>query len=344
MKISAWHKNKGDSVELKLDYENLDDYDKVYIAKVFTDTPIDEEILLKENVVYGGTGFFFDKAEPLPYEIEHTMPDYHLYDDWLNTKPDKESSKYKYYTQFSIGYLTRKCFRKCPFCVNQNYDKVELASPLSEFNSPERKKICLLDDNFFGSPDWKRLGEELQATGKRFVFHQGLDERLLTEEKAEFLATSKYDASLRFAFDNIADKDIITKKIKLLRKHTSRLTQFYLFTGFDREGKYDDAFWKQDLLDLMERIKILMEYGCLPYVMRHKNFEKSPYRGFYINVASWANQQRLFSKMTLVDYCNLYKPTSVTHKYHRDALRDIPELEKYVNLRYWEEKGKALAE
>ena len=84
MKLSGHHKSLGNTVTLKTDYNDLLDYDHVYISKVFTDTPIDEKILLYKNVSYGGTGFFYDKAPPLPYEIEHHMPDYHLYDEWIN--------------------------------------------------------------------------------------------------------------------------------------------------------------------------------------------------------------------------------------------------------------------
>ena len=39
-----------------------------------------------------------------------------------------------------------------------------------------------------------------------------------------------------------------------------------------------------------------MKYGCLPYVMRYKDFENSPYRGTYINLASWCNQPHQFKK------------------------------------------------
>ena len=104
MKISAFHKSQGDHVILKMDYENLEQYDKVYISKVFIDTEIpmekedktmkneetvgeyysDHPLLCLPNVEYGGTGFFYDKALPLPTEIEHIMPDYHLYDDVVN--------------------------------------------------------------------------------------------------------------------------------------------------------------------------------------------------------------------------------------------------------------------
>lgn len=165
MKISGYHKQNGDDVTLKLDYCGLDAFDKVYIAKVFTDTPIPYDTLwgnplTKSNVEYGGTGFFYDKAQPLPPEIEHTMPDYHLYDNQFSANT-KDKAKFKYYTDYSIGYLTRGCFRHCPFCVNQNSNRVVAHSPLTEFLDSNRKKICLLDDNFFGFNGWKKLLREL---------------------------------------------------------------------------------------------------------------------------------------------------------------------------------------
>ena len=71
MKIAAYHKQKGDSVDLLFDYDDVSKYDKVYISKVFTDTPVPDGILDLPYVEYGGTGFFYDKAPTLPYEIEH---------------------------------------------------------------------------------------------------------------------------------------------------------------------------------------------------------------------------------------------------------------------------------
>ena len=113
-KISGYYKKIGDNVILKTDYHNLSDFDKIFIAKVFTDTPIDSEILKLPNVIYGGTGFFYDHAKPLPFEIEHSMPDYHLYDDWLKLH-DKGGTEFKAYKDYSIGFLTRGCFRHCIF-------------------------------------------------------------------------------------------------------------------------------------------------------------------------------------------------------------------------------------
>ena len=158
MKISGYYKANGADVTLKIDYDDLQLFDKVYVAKVFTDTltpsaGLFDDPLNAPNVIKGGTGFFYDKAEPLPYEIEHAMPDYHLYDGLCN---------FHTYTDYSIGYLTRGCFRHCPFCVNRCSSKVVAHSPLKEFFDSTRKKICLLDDNFFGFDGWKDLLLELR--------------------------------------------------------------------------------------------------------------------------------------------------------------------------------------
>ena len=122
MKISGFHKQMGDQIHLLTEYSGFNEFDKVYLSKVFTATRYPPEVLKMENVEYGGTGFYLDQAPELPYEIEHAMPDYSLYADWLKGKGEegKKSKKYKYYRDYSIGFLTRGCFRQCPFCVNKN--------------------------------------------------------------------------------------------------------------------------------------------------------------------------------------------------------------------------------
>ena len=149
MKLSGYHKARGDEVTLKTDYDNLHVFDKVYIAKVFTKTKVDDKILLLPNVQYGGTGFFYDNAPSLPVEVEHCAPDYSLYDGYVQAQVDKgmKSSALKCFTDYSIGFLTRDCFRKCGFCVNKKYDYCAIHSPLEEFYDSRRKKIMLLDDN-----------------------------------------------------------------------------------------------------------------------------------------------------------------------------------------------------
>ena len=302
MKISGWHKRQGDAVIFKANYDGLNVFDKVYVAKVFTDTPTPTNGLFGDsldapNIIKGGTGFFYDKAKPLPDEIEHTMPDYHLYDGTCN---------FHTYTDYSIGYLTRGCFRHCPFCVNRRSNKVIAHSPLKEFYDETRKKICLLDDNFLGFDGWKDLLLELRATGKPFVFKQGLDVRLLDDEKAELLFSSRYDGDYIFAFDDPKDAPLIEDKILLLDRYVkfkNRRIKFYVLCAFDRTNKYDENFWLQDIEDVFKRVDLLKKYGCLAYVMRHKNYLKSPCKKLYTQLARWCNQPRLFMKMSFREFC-----------------------------------------
>lgn len=321
MKISSYYKAQGHDVSLLTSYDEIENYEKVFISKVFTETPIPEGILNLSWVEHGGTGFYYDKAPPLPYEVEHSMPDYHLYDDFIKRQIDdtvagyvdeddreaayrKKRKEFDYYLDYSIGFTTRGCIRGCSFCVNKNYRQCLKHSPVSEFLDPERKYICLLDDNVLSCRDWKAIFEELNATGKRFQFKQGMDERLLTDEKCEVIFNSRWIGDYIFAFDNIKDVRIVRKKLDLIRKHTEVIPKFYVFCAFNHDAPdtYTAEFWLNDIEALFARIKILIQHRCLPYVMRYKDYEKSPYRGMYITVARWCNQPSYIKKKSFREF------------------------------------------
>ena len=340
MKISGYYKNLGNNVTLLLDYNDIEKYDKVFISKVFTDTPIDESVLTLDNVEYGGTGFFFDKAPDLPYEIEHHMPDYHLYDSWVQDRISNgdKPSNFDDYTKCSIGFTTRGCFRKCPFCVNKKYDCAFKHSSVSEFLDVSRQRISLWDDNFLAYSGWKDILEDLKNTGKYFQFRQGLDIRLMTEEKAKAFSRVKYYGDFIFAFDYIKDKDIIEDKLKIWKKYIRKTTKLYVLCGFDREDKYSEDFWLQDIIDTFERIKILMKYGCIPYIMRYNKYEDSPYRGMYITLARWCNQPNCFKKKSLRDYCYNTKGIGKSARRYIDEFERLhPSVaKKYYDIRFEE--------
>lgn len=344
MKLSAWHWFQGDDVTLMLDWDTSP-YDKVYISKVFVKTRIPgepdnqcdkteanvidwyahNEYLQDPKITYGGTGFFYDKAPPLDPAIEHIMPDYHLYDDWVygQIAAGKKRSQFVYYLDYSIGYLTRGCFRGCEFCVNRNCKHSRPASTVMEFYDEHRKYLCFLDDNFLACPQWRELIATVRRIGKPFEFKQGLDERLLTDEKCSMMATWRYKGEMLFAFDNIDDAPLIERNMALWRSHSNRLTKFYCFCGYDRQGNYNAHFWRQDILDLFQRFRILSKYHCLPYVMRHENHKNSPYRGMYVTLARWANQPAFFKKKTFREFCEITAKQGAT-----SALQYLAEFEK----------------
>lgn len=339
MKISAYHKQLGDDVVFVEDFSvSPNMFDRLYISKVFSDTNVAEWFLDDPRVIYGGTGFYFDKAPPLSPEIEHCRPDYHFYDAFIKSRLEKGEprSRYSEYLDYSIGFLTRKCFRGCEFCVNRNYKKVEPASPLFEFLDDDRPKIALLDDNVFGYPHWRKLFEELNSTGKPFKFKQGLDERLLTPEKCEVLFSSRYDGEITFAFDDVSDYDLIASKLELIREYTDREVKFYVLTGFNPEKKNEKDFWFKNLIETFIRIDLLSVFKALPYIMRHEDYLSSPYVGIYKTLARWCNQPGFYRNYSFNQFIDL----TVKHgekapaRYREEILRDYPGLNRYFNILY----------
>lgn len=257
MKISAWHKAQGDSVEW---YSPMfsGHCDKVYMSKVFSFTPdypyyIDADIIEK-----GGSGYcitlvngreVYDKSKDkeLPPEIEHIFPDYSIY-------PEQTKDT-------AFGFLSRGCPRGCSFChVAAKEGKCShKVADLSEFWNGQ-KNIVLCDPNILACKEWKDLLRQLIESKSRVDFNQGLDIRLMTEEKAEMLAQIPIKA-IHFAWDRIEDKETIEEKFRTFRKHSkvrNKDLQVYVLCGDrSRELLPADTY----------RVQWLKDNGFAPYVM-----------------------------------------------------------------------------
>jgi hypothetical protein len=347
MKISGYNKEQGHSVTLLDSYIGLNSYDKVYISRVFTFTRVPEGITSLPNVVVGGTGFFEDGGENLPYEIEHHMPDYDLYKDYANGEIDKGRNKNAVsdYLYYSIGFTTRGCFRKCPFCVNKKYDKAVIHSPVNEFYDPNRPYIYLCDDNFLAFSGWESILDDLEATGKPFQFRQGIDVRLMTDKKAKRLSNTKYHGDFIFAFDRLEERELIEEKLKLWKRYSIKTTKLYVLCAYNSQDEHDIA-------DTFERIKTLMKYGCLPYIMRYESYKNSPWRTLYVQIARWCNQPQFFKKKSFRQFCEANQDyhknpetTCAAYQCMLDFQKTHPDIaKKYFDLRFDKENqyGKSL--
>lgn len=340
MKLSGYFKDRGEDVFLLEDYEDIKDFYRVYISKVFSYTKT--LINLKEfrNVRTGGTGFYPDGWISLPDQIEHHKPDYDLYNNYINKRVASgiNPKKFQDYLNFSIGFTTRGCFRHCDFCVNRKYSAIVSHSPIEEFLDKDRFGIYLWDDNFLGYSGWEIILDSLIATGKPFQFRQGLDIRLLTEKKAEKLSNAKYFGDYIFAFDNIDDAPLIENKLKLWRKHTNKNTKLFVLCGYKSLNEID-------IRDTFERIQILMKYSCVPYIMRYEDYKKSEFRSVYVQLARWCNQPQFFKKMSFREYCVANQEyAKKTHKISRgssayysmiDFEKRFPEIaNRYFDLKF----------
>lgn len=303
IKISAYHKSQGDSVEW---YQPLfsGHMDVVYKSKVFGFTPDYEYPIDAENIIGGGTGYciknidgkeVYDKSmdKVLPDEIEHQYPDYSLYgiDDT------------------AYGYMTRGCPRGCDFCIVRNKEgrKAHTVSELSEFWH-RQKNIVLLDPNPIAVPDWKDNMQQLIDSKAYVDFTQGIDIRLMTEEKAEYIRQIKVK-TVHVAWDKYSDKDMILPKLKM----------FQAVTGWNRAKlvAYVLTNYGTTLEQDLERIYTLRDLGYQPDVRIYEKYSL-PKGHILKKLQRYVNAPMLFNSVPrFEDYTQL---TGQQREYVRNLL------------------------
>lgn len=198
-----------------------------------------------------------------------------------------------------------------------------------------------MDDNFFACAKWEELLNRVLETGKRFQFRQGLDLRIMDQKKMQLLFQGKIDDSAIFAFDNIADKELIVRKLELLSEvigYIKKKVKLYVLCGYDWQGKWQGEFWEKDIRDVFERVYILMKYGCIPYIMRYEKWMQAPeiYRGMYINLARWCNQPAQYGKKSLREFCKSQGEHSSSFRYLTTFEKIHPKFSKYLDMKFEE--------
>lgn len=238
MKLSAYHKAKGDEVFFNFP---LCQADRTYASCVFTWHSQKVEGL-DPDAVLGGSGI--DLKEDLPPEVEHIMPDYQLYPN----------------VDFSMGFTSRGCLRSCPWClVPEKEGTIKAVASVHEFWEHRHKRLLLLDNNLLAAPNWRTTLAELILAGVRTDFNQGLDIRLVTDEVADYLRQVNA-ASLRFAYDDLVYEKQVRQGIEVLVKAgiPMRHLSFYVLVGFPGDET------------AIERMKLLASYGVDVYPMIYK--------------------------------------------------------------------------
>ena len=390
LKIAGFLYDNNISFELIIDPDaDISQYSHIFMSRVFTFTKepplyVNASKSEKRKFHLGGTGYYANEKSVSKFRelreedmnrlenddflnkliCKHSgkaginmatqMPYYHLYDEYIQKKVDEgfKRDKYKDYLYYSIGFLTRKCYRHCPFCVNKLEDGVVPYSKLEWFYDKTRPHVYFWDDNFLAAPYevWKPQLQYLIDHKISFQFRQGLDERQLAEsphgeEMAEMLGKSRYHGDFIFAFDNWKDRDLIERALKIWKRHNPKKgTKFYLFTGFMQSPENLDKFYR-DIWELFQRIKILMSYGCVGYVMRHEDYHKAPIENIYVQIARWCNQQAFYKKQSFWEFTyrnQTFWEESAGFKVEKQ-IKSFAEFEKDLQSGYYEradERGK----
>ncbi len=244
MKISAYHKAHGDTVEW---YWGFEEYDRVYMSKVFdeTYTPDIPEPLNAKEVIKGGTGY--DKKKELPFDIEHCYPDYSLYPQLTKDT--------------AFGFLTRGCPNACPFCIVSEKEGrcSHKVADLTQWWSGQ-KNIILCDPNILACREHMEMLKQLADSMAWVDINQGLDARLLTPQNIEALKAIKIK-EVHFAWDLMKNSRQIIKGLNMWKR----------FGKKNKHGTWGTVYVLTNFNTSMDenlfRIYKLREMGFDPYVM-----------------------------------------------------------------------------
>jgi len=278
LKLSAYHKAKGDTTELVKGrrYPKATP-DLIYVTSLFTWAwrPVWEAIkyykawfhdvelwlgglyasLLPDHASLSGADHIY---KGIFSEAEDMMPDYTLRPDWDG----------------SIIFASRGCVRNCGFCAvpvlegkisSVKYSIKPLVWPGHEkregcCDKKHHTRVIFFDNNILASPAWRNIFEELHELGLKVDFNQGLDASLISDEVAEKLANLKRDSWIRISYDLRDRGPYVEKAIERLNATGINGRRIMVYTLFN----YTD-----DPQDFFERIKEILNWGAVAYPMRY---------------------------------------------------------------------------
>lgn len=286
MKISAYHKSIGDTVEW---WQPEKKYDRVYSSKIFDFTP--ENPLLPPDTVKGGTGY--DIHSVLPVEIEEMFPDYSIYPD----------------CDYAIGYITRGCPNRCRWCiVPEKEGDIKPYRTWEQLVRPDSKKLVFMDNNILASEYGIQQLESLIDSGYAIDLNQGMDARLVTDRIAQILSRLKWIKYIRFSCDTSAQIKAIENAAELLMKYGVKPYRLFIYLLVTR-----------DVDNAVERAERLKKFkGITLYAQAERNESK----GIIPNKIQLEFAQRFiysgkFRSETWDNYCrrhNIYRKDSTMGK------------------------------
>lgn len=302
MRLAHWHKARGDQVTVTRHIERdlfEGEYDHVYGSCIFSFSRERLDRFMKQwpGAIVGGTGTGGGAT------IEQIIGDYEFYD-------------YEGYDKFdaSIGFTQRGCRLKCKFCVvPQKEGKNRSTGTIAQIwrGDPYPKHIHLLDNDFFGQPNYRAIVDEIREGGFKVCFSQGINTRLITDEAAEALAAIKYSDTkfsrrrLYTAWDNLKDEKIFFTGVEKLARAGIPPTNLmaYMLIGYDPLENWD-RIWT--------RFNKMVALGIDPYPMVY-NRSRDDLKCF----ARWVIT-RTYKKTTWDEYRRETKTQASTEAYLRN--------------------------
>jgi hypothetical protein len=266
MKISKFHKNKGDDVDWYNPLLDYNDTNILYESQLFNFTDPYDYYPINAEIIKGGTGV--DIKKKLPEEIDNVLTlDYDLYPE----------------CDYSMQFFSRGCINNCKFCVVPEKEGYIYSVEPMELN-PNGKHIEVLDNNFFANTKWEESVKYIMDKKQSVSLH-GVDVRIMKKEHANALNQMKHKKQIHIAWDNPASD--LTKKLEDVTKWIKPYKLMcYVLIGFN-STKEQDLF----------RVERLKELKIDPFVMAYNKTDL-----YQKNFARWVNHKAVFKTVKWEDY------------------------------------------
>jgi len=340
LKLASYYRSRGAEVKLVRGIDPDLEYnaDKIEITSLFTYAwkPVHEAIANYHNLIPDAkiaVGGIY--ASILPNRIRHFFPFVDVHHG-LHEKSERympaydllaDIDKWKDWNK-SILFTTRGCIRNCPFCVVPQLEgRLQvMIEDIQDFIYPGHDEVILWDNNLLASPKWNLILERLSEVGLRVDFNQGLDARLIDENKSAAIANLK-TRLVRMAYDNINEKNAAHNAVKFLADAgvRKRKTLFYvLYNFYNKKGQFADT--PDTFLEILRDIG---KIGCSSFPMRYEPLNALNKNKFVSPLWTQKRLEAIAEARRVIGFGGAFPPyEGLVNKFH-----DAPDFDEAFKLR-----------
>jgi hypothetical protein len=304
MRLSAWHKRNGDTVVYMSTPDRMlgeiEEYDRTYGSAIFGNSRnlVERFVATWPGAIVGGTG-----SRSYSDVETYVGRNFHEFD-------------YSLYPKFtpSIGFSSRGCRGCCPFCVvPMKEGAIRSVAAIEELRRKDSDcmDIVLLDNDFFGQPEWFDRCKELDGR-YRVNLNQGINVRRISDEQAKWaVRLNVMDVTfskrrLYIAWDNLKEETAFFNGVVRLLEAGFKPGELmvYMLIGYEQQETIEQIMYRYDKINGAGMLPYPMIFGDNPipvlrkfqrWVVRHYD-DFVPWETFVngVSIASQDDRQGAF--------------------------------------------------